>query len=510
MPPDRHAAYVLRVLDALGENPDRTAVRLRDRHLTAGALRTAVESAAATLHRAGLAPGTMLGVLTAPNHPAMLVARYAAHLLGAAVVHVRSMNPRSDAEAFPLETQAKIMADTGAGYLVVDEENAERGAALAARNPSLTVLHERDLGDVRPPSAPDPAPYVPEALAVVDFTSGSTAAPKMVQQSYGTRETLIGLLAGGQEAGRPTTLLSVTPISHTTAPMVDAVLAGGGGLVLHEGFDAHDVLRSFAEDGVTDVYLAVPHLYRLLEHPETAATDLSTLRRVIYSGTPAAPSRIAQAVEVFGDRLIQVYGATETGGITSLTPEDHREPELLGSVGRPFPWVRIELRDPQTGALVERGDVGEVCVASPTVMAGYLGEDALTRRTLRDGLLHTGDLGRWDVYGYLRLTGRVGRMVKSGGLKLDPAAVERVLLDHPRVRDAAVYGVRDADYVEELRAAVVLREGPACTTEELRNHVAEKLSATHAPARIALWEELPLTGSGKPDHATLRTEKGAS
>ncbi len=509
MPPGRQSPYVLRVLDSLAARPAGTALRLPGRRVAAGELRDDVRSAAAVLHRAGMGPGRMLAILTEPNQPAMLVSRYAAHLLGAAVVHIRSMNPRSDAESFPLATQAGILRDTGARVLVVDEENSGRGAELAAADTALTVLGEKDLVAPGDADQPDPAPYDAEALAVVDFTSGSTAAPKMVRQPYGTRETLIDLLAGGQDPSRPTTLLSVTPISHTTAPMADAVLAGGGTLVLHEGFDTDAVLRSFAEDGVTDVYLAVPHLYRLLEHPGTVQADLSALRRVVYSGTPAAPSRIARAVEVFGDRLVQVYGATETGGITSLTPEDHREPELLGSVGRPFPWVRIALRDPESGEEVERGEVGEVCVASPTVMDGYLGDGAPAAGTPGPDAVHTGDLGRWDAYGYLRLTGRIGRVVKSGGLKLDPLAIERVLLDHPQVRDATVYGVRDADYVEHVHAAVALRHGQRCSQEELRTHVATAMSATHAPVRISLWEELPLNGSGKPDHAILRTEKGA-
>ena len=501
----RNDHYVLRIFETLKRSPSRPVVYWRDEIITAGKLHDAILDAAAALRRAGVDATRPLAILTEPNHPDMLIARYAAHLLGAPVVHIRSMNPRSDAETFSLAVQLEILRDTEAKVLLVDDAHADRGKALSAGVAGLTVLHGLDRGFAETPWF---GRYVPDALAVIDFTSGSTSSPKMVKQLFGIRESLIDLLATGLERGLPATLLSVTPISHTTAPMVDAVLTGGGSIVLHEGFDADDVLRAIAEQGVTDVYLACPHLYRLLDHPGVRDADISSLRRITYSGTPAAPARVAQAVEVFGDVLIQVYGTTEAGGITSLNPMDHREPELLGSVGRPFPWVRLELRDPETHVEVERGQVGEVWVRSATVMDGYLGEQGLTSTALLDGWLRTGDLGHWDKYGYLRLVGRVGNVIKSGGLKLDPASIERTLLAHPQVKYAIVYGIRDEEYVEHVHAAVELRNDE-CTTDELRAHVAHALTPTHVPADITVWDELPLNGSGKPDLAYLRNRKGA-
>jgi fatty-acyl-CoA synthase len=501
----RHTHYAVRILDALERDPARTVVHFPGGTITAGTLGRSIMDAAAALRDAGVDATSVVAILTAPNHPLMLSVRYAAHLLGAAVVHIRSMNPRSDADTFPLATQAEIVRATGVRVLVVDEANAERGQALADAAAGLTVVGHIDRSDG---ATPEFAPYAPSKPAVIDFTSGSTNKPKMVRQLFGTRERLVSLLSGNPQHQRPATLLSVTPISHTTAPMADAVLADGGTVVLHHGFDAGDVVGAVGEHHVTDVYLAVPHLYRLIDHPGISDANLWPLRRVIYSGTPAAPSRVARAVEIFGDALIQVYGTTEAGGITSLTPADHREPELLATVGRPFPWVQLEIRDPRSSAEVERGQIGEVWVRSPTVMDGYLGEPALTDRVLRHGWLRTGDLGHWDRYGYLRLVGRVGNVIKRGGLKLDPVAIERTLLAHPQVKNATVYGVRDGDYIEQVHAAVELRDGAVCTTGELRAHVASTLSPIHAPADITMWDELPLTAPGKPDHAFLRTRKG--
>ncbi|WP_217142840.1 class I adenylate-forming enzyme family protein [Streptomyces sp. AC627_RSS907] len=499
--------YARRVLAALERDPDRVVLRRPGTAVTAGELRASTLGASALLHTHGVGPGTTVAILTGPNHPLMLSARYAVHLLGATSVYIRSMNPRTDTETFPLATQAGLLRDLDVSLLLVDgadEDVAACGRRLARRRPGLTVLPIPRTADGHD-TVPDAPPPRPDDLAVVDFTSGSTGRPKMVAQRHDTREHLVARLADGLDPRGPATLLSVTPISHTTAPMADAVLCGGGTVVLHDEFDADATLAAIAGQRVTDVYLAVPHLYRLLDHPLVTSYDLSSLRRVTYSGTPAAPDRVRQAVRILGDVLIQVYGTTEAGGISSLTPLDHREPELLGSAGRPFPWVRVEIRAPGSGTGLGRGQSGEIWVSSPTVSAGYLDDAELTEATYRDGWLRTGDLGHWDRYGYLRLDGRVGDVIKHGGLKLDPAAIEAALLGHPQVRQAAVFGVRDEDFVEQVHAAVELYSGAGHTSCDLHDYVAATLTPEHAPVAVSVWPRLPLTPSGKPDRARLRS-----
>ncbi|MFB7411113.1 class I adenylate-forming enzyme family protein [Streptomyces sp. NPDC056202] len=499
--------YVRRILDALGKDPGRVVIHRADEAVTAGRLAGSVRATTALLHSRGVRPGDTVAVLTGPNRPLMLGARYAVHLLGATSVYVRSMNPRTDTETFSVATQARLLQDLGVSVLLVDDESAERGEWLTRRVPAVTALTVPwgpSAGSAEPLPARLPEPR-PDDLATVEFTSGSTGRPKMVAQRYDTREELVSRLAHGLDPRGPATLLSVTPISHTTAPMADAVLASGGRVVLHDEFDAGDALDAFEQHGVTDVYLAVPHLYRLLDHPAAPLTDLSSLRRITYSGTPAAPARVARAVELFGDVLIQVYGTTEAGGISSLNPLDHREPELLGSAGRPFPWVRVEIRGPGGGPQVERGVSGEIWISSPTVTAGYLGDEERTGTVFRDGWLCTGDLGHWDRYGYLRLDGRVGDVIKHGGLKLDPAAIEEALMRHPQVRQATVFGVRDRDWVEQVHAAVELYSGAGHTSCDLRGYVAAALTPEHTPVRVSVWPRLPLTPSGKPDRAYLRS-----
>lgn len=501
--------YAHRIVHAMASQTDRVVLHWRDKAVTATEFACAIADAAAALRWAGVAAGHMVAILTEPNHPMMLTTRYAAHLLGAAVVHVRSMNPRSEAESMSADLQAEVLRGTSARVLVTDADNADRGRLLAGAVPGVTVID--DLTGLRRRGDPVPAcaPCRPDDLALIDFTSGSTGRPKMVRQLFGTRNMLINLVRASIRGEQPTTVLSVTPLSHAGGPLVDATLAEGGTIVLQESFDPGSVLRAVAELRVTNLYMGVPYLYRLLDHPGTAAADLSSLRQLTYGATPAAPHRIAAAVEIFGDRLVQVYGTTEAGLITALDSLDHQEPELLGSVGRPLPWVRIALRNPGSGAEVPRGKTGEVWVRSPTVMAGYLGADSGGIDVMRDGWLRTGDLARWDRYGYLRLVGRIGNVIKSGGLKLYPAAIERALLAHPAVHNAVVYGVRDHDYVEHVHAAVEPRPGARCDTGALAAHVAATLSQIHVPSRITVWDQLPLLDSGKPDHAAIRSGEGS-
>ena len=451
--------------------------------MTAHQLITEIHRMAAGMRSAGVRPETMVGILAGAGHPMLLVARYAAHLLGAAVVHIRSANPGSDSRQLTEAAQADVLRATGARFLAADEAHIDRALVLCC-NTSLVLVKPGEPESLRP---------ICGDRATIAFTGGSGGRPKLVDQSFRMWQAMVGRLAQSMAITPSPTMLAVTPLSGAVGSMLDAALTRGGQIVLHERFDVSDVLRTFGEARVTDTYLTVPELNRLIDHPDVLRYDLSSLRRVVYSGTPAAPRRITQALRVFGDALVQVYGTTETSGICCLGPSDHRERELLPTVGRPLPWVEVRITD------------STVWVRSETLMSGYLNDPATTDMTLRDGWLCTGDLGYLDRYGYLRLTGRVGNVIKTGGLKIYPASVERALLTHPDVTNAAVYAIRDLDRGEYVHAAIELRHDAACTPRQLSGHVAELLSPLHAPTAVTTWDRFPLNAAGKPDRVQLRT-----
>ncbi len=456
-----------------------------------------VRSTARILVDHGVGAGHVVALLSGPNDPDVVMARYAARLVGATVVHLRSMNPRSDEDEFAVETQLDLLDRTGAAIILTDATSAPRAVELGSHRPDLLVLTTAATGGLTPKA------WVNEAndCAVIDVTSGTTGAPRLVRQSHQSREQLVARLAADL-GPTPVRLLSVTPVTHTTAPMIDAVLLSGGSIVLHRGFDADAVLDA-VESGVTDVYLAVPHLCALLDHPRTATTDFTGLRRVVYSGTPAAPHRVAAARRLLGQAVVQVYGTTETGGISALTPEDHDEPLLHGTVGRPFPWVDVVVRDPETSVILPPGRAGAVWVRSATTADGYWSE-ADGGPFPPDGWVCTGDLGALEQHGRLRLIGRLAGVIKVGGLKIYPASIESALREHPAVSEAVVQGIRDAERREAVHAVVVPRAGATVDTDELVAHVTQRLSATHAPTRIVMWHGVPLTRSGKPDLALIR------
>ncbi|MFB9311643.1 class I adenylate-forming enzyme family protein [Nocardioides plantarum] len=503
---DLATGYIARLLAVWDADPDRDVVLTDALVLTAGDLARRTRALAVRLGAAGVGPGTTVALLTVPNDPAMLTARWAAHRCGATVVHVRSMNPRTDEVELPLDAQADVLRTTRPLVLLTDDATSDRARRLVGLVPGTEVvaLDDTDTHTDTHTDAVLPTHVDPASLALVDFTSGTVNAPKLVAQSWASRERLVARLTGATDPAGPTRFLSVTPISHTTAPMIDAALLGGGSVVLHPGFDVDAVLGAVTDRAVTDVYLAVPHLLALLDDGRLPTTDLTGLRRVVYSGTPSAAWRVRQAVAAFGGSLVQVYGATETGGISALTAEDHLEPELHGTVGRPFPWVEVEIRNDDI--VVPAGGTGEIHVRSETVMTGYLGADD-PHDAVADGWVATGDLGRWDRHGYLELLGRVGGVIKTGGLKIYPAAVEAALTQHPAVRQAVVEGRRSCDEREHVHATISCAPG-SCTPAELHDHVAVLLSESHAPTEFTFWSGIPLTDRGKPDYQAMRAADG--
>ncbi|MFI9274419.1 class I adenylate-forming enzyme family protein [Kitasatospora sp. NPDC052896] len=506
--------YVNQVLQVLSTEPKKIVLSWRGTAVTAAEFTTGVRSAAEVLRRRhgedGLdgGAGPVVAVLTVTNSPATLILRYAANLTGATVVHLHTTNAVDPGDRLTRNAELRILTDTHATVLAVDAEHLAAARELRDLLPNPPVLAALgDLGpDVLDLSAGDEAAFDPTAVdvlpdraAVVTYTSGTTGQPKGIAVDFRTRN---GFIVAGLRMKWRSVYLATLPMSHSSGATADDSLASGGSVVLHDGFEAGEVLRAVREHRVSRLLVSPPQLYQLLDHPDLAATDLSALTMLCYTGCPASPERLGEAVKVFGPALVQVYGSSEAGAISMLTPAEHLEADLRTTVGRPLAG-EVRIRDPHGHHDLPVGEVGEVCVRSPFAMREYLNDPELTARTVRDGWVHTGDLGRLDEHGYLRLHGRMSDVIKTNGIKVYPTAVENVLLSHPDVVQAAVFGVPDADHVEHLHAAVVLRAGGDASSADLREHVAAELSPKQAPAVIDLRTRLPLTGTGKPDRARL-------
>ncbi|KIF78076.1 amide synthetase [Streptomyces sp. 150FB] len=511
--------YARRVLEALAANPDRTALWREGEVLTAGQFSRAVLTAAEVLrrhfteHRAPTAGGKVpvVTVLTVTNSPATIIFRYAANLAGATLVHLHSTNAVDPRDQLAAAGRQKILSRTGATFLAVDKENLDAARDLCDRLPEPPRLAALGtLGpDVLDLSAGDPDAFDldtvdadPEQPAVVICTSGTSGSPKAVTMPFRVRDHYLEVgLKMGFQSPEPLVYLSTLPVSSSSGSVVDLALASGGTVVLHDGFEAGNVLRAVEQHRVSTLAITPPQLYMLVDHPDLATIDRSSLTNITYVGSPASPARLAEALDVFGPVLLGLYGTTETSPIGVLTPQDHSDPELRGTVGRPA--VEVRIRDLDDDHDLPPGEIGEVCVRSPSTMLGYWGEPELTAATIRDGWVHTGDLGSIDANGFLRLHGRMGEVIKTNGIKVRPTDVENALLTHPEVAQAAVYCVIDHDQVEHIHAAVVARPGATADAGTLIGHVAAELTPKHVPAVVTFHDALPLTGTGKPDKQTL-------
>ncbi|WP_328345671.1 class I adenylate-forming enzyme family protein [Micromonospora sp. NBC_00421] len=513
-------SYVSEILSLLAAAPDREVAYWRGEVFSGGDLIRSVTETFLALRDRGVGKGDVVAILVAPNSPEMLTARYATQLLGGAVCYLRTTNPGTRTTVLPLDHQIQILRETEAVTVYADAESAERAAKLAdGGGVPVTRLDpgERDeVSRVGVADTPGAESWEPDALAFIGFTSGSTGRPKGIRLSGRAWEaTSRAWMQLGGEAGCGSMLAS-TPLSHGVAPLVDAVLAMGGALHLQESFDAGSFVHTVStEKEISWTFMATNHVFQLIDHllergvrdsDAVEAAGLSTLKRIIYGGSPAAPARIAQAFRLFGPVLAQGYATTESGRITTLTPPEHGDPQLAATVGRPFPEVDVVVCNPDSGAQLTVGEVGEVRVRSPQMMDGYHRDPELTARVLRDGWYSTGDIGRLDERGYLTLLGRVADVIKVGGVKVHPIVLEAEILSHPGVRHAAVYGVRDEDGSEHIHAAIECDPAEVVDVETIRAGIAETLSPIHVPEKFNVLSALPMNSNGKPDKVLLRAQ----
>ncbi|MFF5969980.1 class I adenylate-forming enzyme family protein [Streptomyces sp. NPDC012769] len=499
--------YAEDLLRVLARHPDRPAVLTADRRpVSAGELSALICRLARALQARGIGPGQTVSLLTG-NTPLALAARYAVPLTGARLVYLY--------DVMPPKALAHIVADVDTRLLLVDaSRHTDLGPLLSlVAVPSVASLGPAagcdDLlasADPQAPQAPGaPGGHIdPHADWCIRHTSGTTGVPKALQVTHGQYKRCLNSLH--IDAGDPPRFLANTPLSHVAGLCADVTLLQGGSVVLQPGFDAGATLAAVERDSVTHLWLLPPLLHQLLDHPSLATTDVSSIKRVTYGGSPASAARLARAAEVFGPVLHSWYGQSETLGLTEVRPEEHSRIGRHGqiTVGRPMPEVELVIRD-TNGLPLPAGDQGEIYARSPGMMRGYWKQPELTAETVRDGWIRTGDTGYLDNNGYLFLVGRSNDLIKIPGGGIYPSEVEAVLLTHPAIAQCAVFGVCDEDSAESIHAAVVPAADHRITPEEVRAHVTTHLTRGYVPSAIHFVADIPRTAIGKPDKNQLRS-----
>jgi acyl-CoA synthetase (AMP-forming)/AMP-acid ligase II len=478
------------------QSPAAPSIRDDSVTLTNADLLAWVGRTARTLADHGIGRGDVVAVML-PNRVELVVVLFAAWRLGAVVTPI---NPVLG----PVEAAYQV-TDASATLVVVETERADLGApsldlgALGASDPGDAVL----AGAVPAEAVPSGAFAADDDLALLIYTSGTTGHPKGVMLTHANLDAMTASFIEWFELDERDHGLLVLPLFHANGIVLGTLSPlRGGGQVTIAGRFARDRFFADVERFRPTYFSAVPAIYAMLcALPADVRPDTSSLRFAVCGAAPMPAEAIERFESRFGVSIVEGYGLSET--TTAVTINPLRGVRKPGTVGLPLPGQRVAIID-ESGREVATGETGEVVVAGPVVMAGYLGRPDETARTIVDGWLRTGDIGRFDADGYLQIVDRVKDMIIRGGENIYPKEIENTFYAHPDVHEVAVVGRPDEMLGEVPVAFVVLRAGARVTTADLEQHVAERLAAYKRPARIVLTDDIPKNPVGKIDKPTLR------
>jgi fatty-acyl-CoA synthase len=436
----------------------------------------------------------------AANVPEWQLMFYGCALAGVVLVTV---NPAYKAR----EMTYVVGKSAAAGLVVMDGYRGfDALAAVARARAELPLLREvirlSDFAAFVADAPPTPLPVVaPRDPCVIMFTSGTTGAQKgvifhhtgVINMALFTQER--GGLAEGGVFVNPMPMFHIGALGHAA---VGAVVRQATHVLAAE-WDPRLYMSLIARERGTYSLLVPTMIEALLAHPERRAFDLSTLRNLVSGASVVEASLIRRTKAELGATICNIYGQTEMqGSITGVCRDDTLE-DQADTIGQPLPQIDVKIADPVSGAVQPLGVPGEICVRGYQTMIGYFNMPDETARTLLpDGWLRSGDLGTMDARGFLRITGRMKDMIIRGGENIYPREIEALLLEHPKVGLAAVIGVPDSTWGEQVGAVIMPKDGgDAPDPAELFALCRAELAAYKAPRLWYIVDQLPFTETGK-------------
>ena len=466
--------------------------------------RTANALAARGVHR-GERVATLL-----PNGIELLTLFWACAKLGAAIVPLSTLLNGPGIASLLTDARTRVLVAAAERAPVVDGILPGIGHAkpdlLLVDSGAGRVGGDRDFADqvARASDAPPDAAVGGDDLLTIMYTSGTTGLPKGIQHTHFIRAMYATTMANSWRMKPESVVLHSGALVFNGAmvTMLPAFMLGAT-YVLHRAFDVAAFLATVERERVTHTMLVPSQIVAILDAPQFDAARLSSLEMLVSLGAPLHREQKDRLERVLPGRFHELYGLTE-GFVTILDRDDAQRKR--GSVGVPPPFYDMRIVDDE-GRDVPAGTVGEIIGRGPITMPGYLGRDAETNDALRDGWLHSGDLGYVDDDGFLYLVDRKKDMIDSGGVKVYPRDIEEVAARHPAVREVAVFGIPDPKWGETPVAAVVLRAGATTTAEELRAWVNANVAAQYQRvARVLIHDDFPRNAAGK----TLKREMRAA
>jgi fatty-acyl-CoA synthase len=451
------------------------------------------------------APGEHVAMWSA-NRPEWVLVEFGAALAGLTLVTV---NP-----AYLAEELAFVMEQSRARGIIVQDRYRNRDLVAVSEQVRMTLGGLREVIPLsswpeftnRGDTARQLPQVKPDDIAQIQYTSGTTGAPKGARLTHRNLANNGRIYARTIGAGEADVWINPMPMFHTAGCGLCTLgaLQTGGRHVLPPGYDSGHMLRLVEEERGTIVLCVPTMLIRMLDEPAMSHRDLSSWRLVTLGGAPVPPELVRTAQER-GLAVTIGHGQTEASPYLTHTLPNDPNPDWVSTVGRPLPQTELKIVNPYTGAIVPRGATGEICARGYSIMKDYFDNPAATSSAIdSEGWLHTGDLGSLDMHGYCRVQGRLKDMIIRGGENIYPREVEDVLYAHPAILEASVVGIPDRVWGEAPVAFVQLKPGHQSAAQELTDFCRAKLASYKVPRTWRIVEQFPQTASGKIQKFMLR------
>jgi long-chain acyl-CoA synthetase len=458
-------------------------------------------------------PGDRVAVMMS-NSPELLETLFAVWKAGATISPLNARLTREEIQYQVTDCEAKVFIvgseftetalglrdELGVETFVLESEDTAAQDGLVG----LGALRDRHAGK----QPPDPSTNDSD-VAWLAYTSGTTGKPKGAMLSHGCL-TYVALswLADLQRLEPEDVALVAAPLTHGAGIMALAFVMKAATQVLAHGFNPANILETIATEKITHTWMVPTQIRMILDSPALETADLSTLKTIVYGGAPMYVEDLKEAIRRIGPIFVQLFGQTECPmTATYMRAQDHildgPGSERLASCGHARSGTEVAILDEEDRRLPV-GETGEICVRGPALMNGYWNRPEATAETLRNGWLHTGDIGRMDEAGYFFIMDRSKDLVISGGLNVYPREIEDVLLRHPAISQVAVIGVPDPKWGEAVKAVVVADAAAGLSEADVIAFAAENLAGYKKPKSVDFLDDLPKTTYGKIDKKAIR------